>query len=110
MGAEGIWKVELLGPYGWEAVSTAFLENGRYLASSQDHYVIGRYQENDGRIEIDGVSHSHGNSRTMFGSRDSEMELHFEGEIKGDEVRGQAEDRQSKYSISFRARRLADLE
>ena len=44
MSMNGIWKVEMLGPYGWESMSTAFLEDGRYLSSSQDHYAVGKYK------------------------------------------------------------------
>ena len=52
MSVEGIWKVEMLGPYGWENVSTAFLEDGRYLAASQDHYVTGSYEVNGNRVRV----------------------------------------------------------
>lgn len=43
MSVNGIWKVEMLGPYGWESVSTAFLEDGKYRAASEDHYTVGNY-------------------------------------------------------------------
>ena len=109
MNVEGIWKVEVLAAYGWESVSTAFLENGRYLAASQDHYANGHYQVNGKRIRVEGVSHAHGESLNLFGVIDKQLELCFEGEINGDRVNGQAEDKQGKYSVTFRARRLADL-
>ena len=40
MNIEGAWKVEMLGPYGWEKVSTAFLQGGRYLAAGADFGAI----------------------------------------------------------------------
>jgi hypothetical protein len=111
MSVDGIWKVEMLGPYGWEAMSTAFLENGRYLAGSQDHYASGSYELDGNQIQVTAATHAHGKMRTMFGSSSPQMELSFGGEISsnGDQINGQAEDQQAKYSVTFRATRLADL-
>lgn len=110
MSVDGIWKVEMLGPYGWESISTAFLEGGRYLASSQDHYAIGSYEVNGKQIKVQVVNYSHGEVRTMFGARNPQVELSFDGKINDDQIIGQAEDQQSKYSITFRATRLGNLD
>ena len=110
MSVNGIWKIEMLGPYGWESMSTAFLEDGRYQGSSQDHYTVGRYEVTGDEINVTAAMHSHGEVRTMFGSREPQMELTFEGTLRGDQISGQAENKQAKYSITFRATRLADLE
>ena len=109
MSVNGIWKVEMLGPYGWEPVSTAFMEDGRYLSASQDHYTVGRYQIDGERIEVTVVNHPHRQDRTMFGAPGAQVELTFDGAITGDQLSGQAEDKQAEYSITFRATRLADL-
>ena len=111
MSVEGIWKIEMLGPYGWEAVSTGFFEDGRYLAASQDHYAIGSYELNGNQIQVTATMNSHGQVRTMFGANAPQVELSFGGEINdsGDQISGQAEDKQAKYSVTFRATRLADL-
>ena len=109
MSVNGIWKIEMLGPYGWESVSTAFLEDGRYLGSSQDHYSVGSYVVTGSQVKMTAATHSHGQVRTMFGAREPQMELSFDGEISGDHISGQAEDKAEKYSITFRATRLADL-
>ena len=110
MSVDGIWKVEMLGPYGWESMSTAFLEDGRYLASSQDHYSVGRYELTGDQVKVTASTHSHGQARTMFGAREPLMELSFEGTLSGDQISGQAEDKKEKYAITFRATRLADLD
>jgi hypothetical protein len=110
MSVDGIWKVEMLGPYGWESMSTAFLEDGRYLASSQDHYSVGRYELTGNQVKVKTSTHSHGQARTMFGVREPLMELSFEGTLSGDQISGQAEDKKDKYSITFRATRLANLD
>lgn len=110
MSVNGIWKVEMLGPYGWESMSTAFLEDGRYLASSQDHYTVGQYELTGDQIQVTAETHSHGDVRTMFGAREPHMQLSFEGTVSGDQISGQAEDKQAKYSITYRATRLADID
>ena len=110
MSMNGIWKVEMLGPYGWESMSTAFLEDGRYLSSSQDHYAVGKYKLKGKQIKVTAEMHSHGKVRTMFGTRNPLMMLSFEGAVSGDQISGQAENKKEKYSISFRATRLADLD
>jgi len=109
MSVDGIWKVEMLGPHGWDAVSTAFLEDGRYLSASQDHYSVGRYEIDGKRINMNVANHAHRPDRAMFGAPGAQVGLDFEGEIKGDQISGQAEDQQAVYSITFRATRLADL-
>ena len=53
--------------------------------------------------------HSHGQVRTMFGANAPQVELSFGGEVNGDQISGQAEDKQAKYPVTFRAMRLADL-
>jgi len=37
MSVNGIWKAEIFGPYGWEPMATAFLEDGIYKASGRNH-------------------------------------------------------------------------
>ena len=110
MSVDGVWKVEMLGPYGWEAVSTAFMEDGRYLSASQDHYSVGRYQIDGERINVTLVNHPHRSDRTMFGAPGAQAELTFEGEIKGDQLSGQAEDKQGgvlNYLPRYQTGRLA---
>jgi hypothetical protein len=109
MSTNGIWKVEMLGPYGWESMATAFLEDGKYRAASENHYTVGNYEVSGNRIEISAVGVQHGKSRTVFGKKKKEMNLKLEGEIDGDEVKGQAQDDKGAYQISFRFTRLADL-
>ena len=110
MSVNGIWKVEMLGPYGWESMSTAFLEDGRFQSSSQDAYSVGRYELNENQVKVNAVTHSHGQVRTLFGAREPRMELSFEGVVSGDQISGQVVDAQKKYSITFRGTRLADLD
>ena len=44
MSVEGVWKVEVMGPHGWERIATALLKDGRYFGASADHYSTGSYE------------------------------------------------------------------
>ena len=109
MSVNGIWKIEMLGPYGWESVATAFFEDGRYLSGSQDHYTQGQYSIDGNHIEVTGVMRAHGQVRTLFGKQREVMDISFDGQIDGDQIQGQARDDDGVYLISFRAVRLDDL-
>ena len=109
MGNNGIWRVELLGQYGWEAIATAFLEDGRYRAGSENHYTIGSYKVSGNRIEISATTEQYGKVRTVFGEKDRELDLVLEGEIKGDEIIVQAMNDKGASKISLKYTRLADL-
>ncbi len=101
--------MEMLGPYGWESTSTAFLEDGKFWAASENHYTVGTYEVSGNRIEITAVGVQYGKSRAVFGKKKKEMNLKFEGEIEGGEFKGQTQDDTGDYQISFRSTRLADL-
>ncbi len=109
MNGDGIWQIEMLGAYGWENVSTAFLEDGKYKAASENHYSAGSYDISGIKIKISARHVTHGKARTLFGAKNKAINLNFEGELEGDRVKGQATDDQGKFFITFRATRLADL-
>ena len=109
MSVDGIWQIEMLGAYGWENVSTAFLEDGKFKAASEDHYSLGSYDISENKVKMSTHHVSYGQARTLFGAKNKEINLNFEGELEGDRVMGQATDDQSKFFITFRATRLADL-
>ncbi len=109
MSINGIWKVEMLGPYGWEPMATAFLEDGKYMAASESHYTVGDYEVTDSRIEMRAVGVQYGKARTIFGKKEKQMGLEFKGKIDGDRIRGQTQDEQGKFQVTFRWVRIADL-
>jgi hypothetical protein len=47
--------------------------------------------------------------RVIEGKKKKELNLKLEGEIEGDEIKGQAQDDKGAYQITFRCTRLADL-
>jgi hypothetical protein len=99
----------MLGAYGWETISTAFLDEGNYRSGSQDLYLTGHYDITENMIKVSAHHVSYGQARTLFGAKNKEISLNFEGELEGDRVIGQATDDQGKFFITFRATRLADL-
>ncbi len=109
MSTNGIWKVEMLGQDGWEAIATAFLEDGTYRAASENHYAVGNYEVSGNRIAISAAGVQHGEARTVFGEKKKELDIKLEGEIEGNEIKGQAQDDKGAYQISIRFTRLADL-
>ena len=82
MSIEGVWRVEMLGPYGWEKVAIAFMQNGQYLAASADHHTVGRYEEDGEKIELKTQITQHGKTRTIFGETKKKVEMRIEGKQK----------------------------
>ncbi len=109
MSIDGIWKVEMLGPYGWEPMATALLEDNQYMAASENHYTVGSFEVSGNRIEMSAQSMQHGKVRTLFGKKEKEFGLVFKGEIDGNKIQGQTRDDIGKIQITFRWLRIADL-
>ncbi len=109
MSIDGIWNVEMLGPYGWESIANAFLKNNQYLAASENHYTVGSYEISGNRVEMSAVSVQHGKVRTLFGKKEKQFGIVFEGEIEGDRIQGQTHDELGQFYITFRWTRIADL-
>jgi hypothetical protein len=109
MSVNGIWQIEMLGAYGWENVSTAFIEDGKYKSASEDHYSVGNYDISGNKVKISARHVSYGQARTLFGAKNNEINLNIEGVVDGGRINGQATDDEGKFFITFRATRLADL-
>jgi hypothetical protein len=82
MSVDGVWKVEMLGPYGWENIATAFLQGGRYLAASADHYSIGSYELDGDAFTADIWATQSGKVRSIYGSKKKRVHISMEARIK----------------------------
>ena len=71
MNCEGIWKVEITTPYGWERIATAFMRNGEYLAASANHYSVGTYKQDGSNLVLSTHVTQYGDLRTVFGLKTS---------------------------------------
>ena len=111
MNVEGIWKVEAMGPYGWEKVATAFLRGGRYLAASTDHYSTGGYEAGDDVFSADLQINQYGKVRAVFGSKKRHIHTRFEGKVKKeDKIVGKSHSiGNKKFEVKMRLTRLGDL-
>jgi len=112
LSVEGIRKVEVMGPYEWEEFATAILQNGRYFEASADHYSAGSYDVNGKVFTMDLQLHQHGKLRTLFGEKEKQVSVRFEGKIKkNDKIVGKAiSPRHKKYDLRLRLSRLSDLD
>ena len=112
MSVKGIWKLEMLSPYGWEQVATAFLRKGRYHAASADHYSIGSYKEDSGTLKLEARITQHGKIRTVFGSKKKQVDIQLEGKIKkADQIVGTAKPSGgANFDVSVRLTRLGRLD
>ena len=112
MSAEGVWKVEVKGPYGWEKLGTAFLQNGRYLAASADHYSVGSYGVEDDAFTADIQVNQYGKVRAAYGSKKRQMDHRIEGKIKkADKIVANANPSTGKkFDVKVRLTRLGDLD
>lgn len=112
MKIDGIWRIEMQGPYGWEPTATAFLEKGHYKGASAAHFTIGTYKVKDDKLVARAVMTTHGSAgtqRPLFGRYDTSFRITYEGKLKGGTMTGRATDTAKKYSVLFRATRIADL-
>ena len=109
MSLNGIWKFEILGVYEWEALTTAFLHDGRYWGGSADHYTVGSYELDGKKVIADVTMVMHGKSRTLFGKEADRHDMQFEGEVSNDTIKGIATDGHSVFLVRYRATKLADL-
>jgi hypothetical protein len=108
---DGIYQVDLLGPYGWERFSTAFIEKGKFNSASAEHFTAGVYTAHGKRFEMDGILTQYVDHRPLFGSTSVRgMPIEFSGAIDNGVIDGEAravED--NKYRHRFRLKRLPFL-
>jgi hypothetical protein len=111
MHVDGVWKVEMLGPYGWENVSTAFLEKGHYRGASADHHSIGSYDQDGEEIRVQARLVQHGSIRTIFGENKKQLSLRIQGTYQEPNyILGFAYPAESRdYEVRVRLTRLEDL-
>jgi hypothetical protein len=112
MSIEGVWKVEAMGPYGWERIATAFLKDGRYLGASADHYSTGSYELADDVFTADLHLHQHGKVRAVYGTKKKEMDTRLEGNLKKEgKIVGRSQSTgNKKFEVKMRLIRLGDLD
>ncbi len=109
MSLDGIWKIEMLGLYGWEIWATAFLDDGQYLAGSAEAYATGSYELQGDSVTLSTEMAVYDPRRAMFGKRGSEYQVLFEGRYADDRIDGHAKDADGSVLMRFRGSKVADL-
>ena len=108
---DGVYKVEMLGPYGWENFSTAFIHDGLFRSASAEHFTAGHYELGDEGFEMEGNLTQFVEHRPLFGHKDVKgLPIKFRGTIVDDVIDGEARvDDGSRHSLRFRLNRLPFL-
>ena len=106
---EGVWTVEIYGPYGWENNGTYVLDQGRVLGGSERHYSAGHYQFIDNNYRAEIVVNYHGSPRTIFGANCEQFEIVVTGTLDTGVIEAQM-DRKDRPGLSVRYRMTRRLE
>lgn len=108
---EGVYKVELLGPYGWENFSTAFMHDGDFRSASADHFTAGHYEVDGESFTMAGNLTQFVEHRPLFGEKGVKgLPINFRGKIEKGTIDGEAKaEGGNKYSLRFRFNKLPVL-
>jgi hypothetical protein len=111
MTIDGVWKVEMHGPWGWEARATAFLENGNYRGASTDHFTIGTYSIDGNTVTAEATVNTYGQLGAVLGMTEPRIKLSMSGEIDTESmtVNGKATETEGLLAVELRMTKLADL-
>ncbi len=112
MSFEGVWRVEVMGPYGWEKIGTAFMLEGQYLAAGGDYHAVGSYEEDGDKFSVALKSTQHGKARTVFGETSKHVEARIEGKLKKpDKITGTLHPPKNRdYELKLRMKRVEKLD
>ena len=112
MSCEGIWVVEMKGPYGWERIAIAFMKNGEYLGAGPNHYAVGRYKEDGKNFEMSVALTQYGQLRTIFGKKFAgKIHITSKGTIEKNKIIGTSKAKGVKnFDVLIRLTRVDDIE
>ena len=82
MSLNGVWVLEVASVYGWERISTAFLENGRYLGGNANFFSQGSYSSKGKNVDISLNITRHSGNLTVFGEKQEQFSVEFSGKKK----------------------------
>lgn len=113
MSINGVWSSDIGGAYGWEAIGTVFLENGRVIGAGRNHYSSGNYKEKaDGTIVFNIDIVQFGQKRALFGRKSDELSIVITARRDGDKalILGEATmPGHSEYGIAVRFKKRGKL-
>ena len=112
MSVDGVWIFEVSGAYGWERLSTVFLEKGRYLGGGASIFSRGTYKTKGKNITIKLKVIQHGEKLTVFGGKLKSFSTVMKAKRHGDIIEGEIKLKGSHsktVTYRFRLLRLTDL-
>lgn len=111
MSINGVWSSDIGGAYGWEAIGTLFLEDGRATGGGRYHYSFGKYTETaDGTVVFKLEVRQFGNKRALFGHKKDELSIVVNAQLHGDKILGEATmPGHSEYGIAVRFKKRGKL-
>ncbi|WP_198265233.1 hypothetical protein [sulfur-oxidizing endosymbiont of Gigantopelta aegis] len=112
MSVNGIWIFEIAGIYGWERISTTFLEKGRYLSGGAIMFSHGVYTVKGKKFSAHVDVTQHNDKQTVFGEKRRTFSVELTAKYKEDKIEGKARLKGSKSTVAeykFRLLRLAPL-
>lgn len=88
---DGIYRVKMLGLYGWEPFSTAFIHSGEFHSASSEHFTAGSYEVEDDGFHMEGNLTQFVDYRPLFGRKDVQgLPIEFRGRIEDGKIDGEA--------------------
>ena len=112
MSLDGIWVFEVAGIYGWERISTAFMEKGRYLSGSASLFSQGTYVSNGNKVKIKLQVTQHGKKRAIFGEKSKHVSVVLTAKHDGKMIVGKVTLKGAKSTATeypFRLLRQTDI-
>ncbi len=88
MSIEGIWTVEVYGPFGWDNRGIYILEKGRIVGGDNRQYSVGVYEVTGDQMKAELKVHYYGPPRTVFGEATEQFGAEIEGTWKDMEISG----------------------
>ena len=105
---DGVYKVDMLGPYGWESFSTAFIQDGKFRSASAEHFTAGTYVIEKHGFEMEGNLTQYVDHQPLFGRKKIKgLPIKFNGGIYDGIIDGEARAQDgSKYALRLRLSRM----
>jgi hypothetical protein len=109
---DGIWVFEVAGIYGWERISTAFMEKGRYLSGNASMFSQGTYVSNGNKVKIKLQVTQHAKKRAIFGEKRKQFSVVMTAKHDGKKIQGRVSLKGAKSTATeypFRLLRQTDI-
>jgi hypothetical protein len=88
MSMEGIWTLEVYGPYSWESHGVLVLENDRITGGDDRQFTSGRYTQSGEKFDAEIDVHYYGPPRTILGENKERFAKILSGKREGSVIAG----------------------